>query len=113
LQKSSWRRRRRIETLKIIFLHVSGFAFAVADSDEQGSHKGSEQVVERNELETHRCFLPSFHASPSLPSSLSPDYHLIMSFFFFPSCLDLLPEINLWDPARKQSQQQQQPGDRK
>jgi hypothetical protein len=36
-----------------------------------------------------------------------------MSFFFFPSCLDLLPEINLWDPARKQSQQQQQPGDRK
>jgi hypothetical protein len=50
LQKSSWRRRRRrrrrrIETLKIIFLHVSGFAFAVANSDEQGSHKGSEQVV--------------------------------------------------------------------
>jgi len=50
LQKSSWRRRRRrrrriIETLKIIFLHVRGFAFAVADSDEQGSHKGSEQVV--------------------------------------------------------------------
>jgi hypothetical protein len=75
LQKRSWRRRRRrIETLKIIFLHVSGFAFAVADSDEQGSHKGSEQVVERNELETHRCFLPSLHASPSLPSSLSPDY---------------------------------------
>jgi hypothetical protein len=56
-------------------------------------------------------------AASFLPYTLLPPFpppsHLIMSFFFFPSCLDLLPEINLWDPARKQSQQQQQPGDRK
>jgi hypothetical protein len=28
---------------------------------------------------------------------------MISFFSFFPSCLDLLPEINLWDPGSKQA----------